>query len=262
MAATGQALLVLGWPAVSTAWAGPDQQPKPLPEKVVQTWLAAGAEVGWLRPDPSGYLKRATGADVGWRRVEDSFGYLMFVKADYGKAGYVAAFRFSDFEKRDLAKLPDPGQPFGLDLGRSDVSDEGLKGLAELKSLQSLDLGFNLSLTDEGLKELAGLKNLQSLDLGANLSLTNAALKQLAGLKNLHSLNLGITYVSDVGLKELAGLKSLQSLNLSNTQVTAAGLRAYPNNPELLGFLGAAALHPWTAALVRKPSHGRRCCRH
>jgi hypothetical protein len=39
-------------------------------------------------------------------------------------------------------------------------------------------------------------------------------------------------------------------------------LRAYPNNPELLGFLGAAALHPWTAALVRKPSHGRRCCRH
>jgi hypothetical protein len=38
-------------------------------------------------------------------------------------------------------------------------------------------------------------------------------------------------------------------------------LRACPNNPELLGFLCAAALHPRTAASVRNPSHGRCFCR-
>ena len=44
-------------------------------------------------------------------------------------------------------------------------------------------------MTDAGLKELAGLKNLQTLDLGGT-QVTDAGLKELAGLKSLQSLNL------------------------------------------------------------------------
>ena len=44
-------------------------------------------------------------------------------------------------------------------------------------------------MTDAGLKELAGLKNLQSLDL-LYTKVTDAGLKELAGLKSLQSLAL------------------------------------------------------------------------
>ena len=42
------------------------------------------------------------------------------------------------------------------------MTDAGLKELAAIKSLQSLDLSFT-EVTDAGLKELAGLKSLQNL---------------------------------------------------------------------------------------------------
>ena len=44
------------------------------------------------------------------------------------------------------------------------MTDAGLKELAGLKSLQSLNLQHT-KVTDAGLKELAGLKSLQTLDL-------------------------------------------------------------------------------------------------
>ena len=62
------------------------------------------------------------------------------------------------------AKLPAPASPFGLSLASTDVTDEGLKELAGLKSLQALDLSYT-RVTDAGLKELAGLKNLHALNL-------------------------------------------------------------------------------------------------
>ena len=44
-------------------------------------------------------------------------------------------------------------------------------------------------MTDAGLKELAGLKSLQTLDLNGT-QVTDAGLKELAGLKSLQTLNL------------------------------------------------------------------------
>jgi hypothetical protein len=56
--------------------------------------------------------------------------------------------------------------------------------------------------TDTGVKELAALKNLNSLDLGFT-KVTDAGVKELAALKNLTSLNLYSTQVSGAGMKEL-----------------------------------------------------------
>ena len=110
-----------------------------------------------------------------------------------------------------------------LNLYGTQVTDAGLKELAGLKSLQTLDLPVT-QVTDAGLKELAGLKSLQTLNL-ANTKVTDAGLKELAGLKSLQALHLYHTKVTDAGLKELAGLKSLQSLDLEWTKVTDAGLK-------------------------------------
>jgi hypothetical protein len=115
-----------------------------------------------------------------------------------------ALYRVSTWREGVLAKLPDPGAAFGLDLdgtgSGSPVTDAGLKGLAGLGSLQWLCLG-STPIGDVGLKELAGLKNLKWLDLR-------------------------FTKVTDTGLKELAGLKKLQSLDLQGTLVTDAGVAA------------------------------------
>jgi internalin A len=56
---------------------------------------------------------------------------------------------------KDLAKLQ---QLLSLDLGTTDVSEQGLKELASLQQLQMLNLGNPLTMTDAGLKELANLQ--------------------------------------------------------------------------------------------------------
>ena len=106
-------------------------------------------------------------------------------------------------------------------------------------------------MTDAGLKELAGLKNLSTLDLchkcdgcrdegtggpqephhplprcarfvpshhrakGREPSLTDAGAKGLAALESLTALDLDGNNVTDAILKELAALKNLTALNLS-----------------------------------------------
>jgi hypothetical protein len=56
--------------------------------------------------------------------------------------------------------------------------------------------------TDAGLKHLAGLKQLQLLVL-TNTNVTDAGLKHLAGLKQLRFLNLSGTKVTDKGKTDL-----------------------------------------------------------
>ncbi len=226
----------LGFRVAAVTAGGPPaktEAPKPLPENIVTAWKEAGAVVGWLRPMLSGFHS--------------------FVGEKEGKPGDLPAFLFrrtNRLEVRDLnhllVKLPIPATAFGLDLSETEVTDAGLKELAGLKSLQTLNLSYTL-VTDAGLKELAGLKSLQALNLG-NTQVTDAGLKELAGLKlktlvvpftitdlDLKhylaaiepptAINLSFTPVTDAGLKELAELKSLQALNLGGTKVTDAGLK-------------------------------------
>ena len=103
--------------------------------------------------------------------------------------------------------------PFGLVL-RGGVTDEILvrSELTALKDLVALDLLGAAGVTDAGLKELAGLTNLASLNLW-NTNVTDRGLKHLSRLTALRSLNLRATKVTDAGMKELAGLKKLTELN-------------------------------------------------
>jgi hypothetical protein len=95
----------------------------------------------------------------------------------------------------------------------------------------SVDLG-KTKVTDAGLKDLAGLKQLQWLNL-TKTQVTDAGLKHLAGLKQLRELDLRNIKVTDAGLKHLAGLKQLRLLLLTNTKVTDKGIadlkKALPN---------------------------------
>src|SRR5262245_27076325 len=189
--------------------------PKPLPPDVVKALTAAGAEVGWMRPN--------------------HWPYPEFSSDKIAPPGAVAAFRVAGWGENTLARLPDPGVPFGLDL-LGNPTDLFLKQLAGLKSLQSLHL-LGSNVTDVGLKELAGLKGLQALTVGGYPIVTKAWLKELAGLKSLKSLYLHGGQITDAGVKELAGLKGLQALSLFDSRVTAAGLK------KLAGLKNLESLH-------------------
>ena len=122
-------------------------------------------------------------------------------------------------------------------LGATEITDEGLKEVAKLQQLTSLNLRDNTKITNTGLKEVAKLEKLTWLHL-SNTVITNADLKELAKLQKLKSLNLNSTQITDAGLKELAKLQKLELLFLNSTKVTKAGVaelkKALPNC-EILG---------------------------
>ncbi|MCF6310861.1 MAG: hypothetical protein L3J39_00265 [Verrucomicrobiales bacterium] len=162
------------------------------------------------------------GALVG-RLIVSGYGNWQYFEEQPNHAPPLPVFVWRDFEPGMLANLPAPSAPFAISFGGSAMNDEGLKELAGLQNLQSLDISHT-QVTDAGLGQLAANKNLQNLDLGAS-SVTDAGLKQLATVKSLRKLYFGSTAVTDAGLKELVGLEKLELVYLYNTKVTDAGLK-------------------------------------
>src|SRR5215470_7339694 len=94
-----------------------------------------------------------------------------------------------------------PGKPVvGVDFNNPQLTDAGLKGLKDLKSLQTLSL-IRTAVTDAGLKKLKEFKSLRELD-PSGTQVTDAGLKELKELKGLKTLGLG-RKITDKGLKEL-----------------------------------------------------------
>jgi hypothetical protein len=196
--------------------AGKKEAPEQLPREIVKAWRGIGANVGWMKMD--------LGDNGPTFQVE-------------GEIRAMTVFQFSEWKEGVLAKMPDPGVAFGLDVNATKMTDAGLKELAGLKSLQALYLA-GTQVTDAGLKEIAGRKSLQTLDV-RRTQVTDAGLKELAGLKSLQRLYLNHCDETDAGLKELAGLKNLQILNISASDVTDAGLK------EVAGLKSLKSLIMW-----------------
>lgn len=123
-----------------------------------------------------------------------------------------------------------------LDLGYTQITDDDLVHLTDLRNLQELSLGRQV--TAAGLEHLEGLNNLTTLRIGSQgysaRSLTNipsqhvanAGLKHLSGLAKLEVLSLGwqgakLTEVATEHIKELANLRELY---LGPNEFTESGL--------------------------------------
>lgn len=136
---------------------------------------------------------------------------------------YLAHFAQVGFHRLYAARGADgkrpttPDEVTEVDLGLSGVTDNGLRHLAGLKNLTSLNLsGYAGSgkVTDAGLEHLAALPSLAKLDL-AGSGVTDAGLKRLADFPSLTSLKLTDTRITNAGVQHLAGLKNLKELSLS-----------------------------------------------
>lgn len=100
--------------------------------------------------------------------------------------------------------------------------DGELSVLKDLNNVQWLNLG-GTDITDEGLPHLKELTSLTRLHL-EKTAVSDAGLEHLSGLENLTYLNLYQTAVTDAGLIHLKSLKKLKNLYLWQTEVTPAGV--------------------------------------
>lgn len=107
-------------------------------------------------------------------------------------------------------------QFFNINLGRA-----GLSGLAGATSLERLEL--HTEIKDEDLAGLPELKDLKSLNINSE-EITDEGLRYLARQKSLEILILYGSEITDIGLAYLEGLNSLKHLNLIGTKVTKQGL--------------------------------------
>ncbi|MGP0591039.1 COR domain-containing protein, partial [Nitrospira sp. T9] len=110
-----------------------------------------------------------------------------------------------------------------LQLGGNQIGDAGVKHLARLSNLTRLQLGGN-QIGEAGVKHLAGLTNLTTLHLGSN-QIGDAGVKHLAGFTNLRTLELGENRIGDAGVKHLAGLTNLTRLELASNEIGDAGMK-------------------------------------
>lgn len=102
-----------------------------------------------------------------------------------------------------------------LQTNLAEVSDEGVKPLAQLKKLKNLKFFHpGKSFSGTGLVHLAELPNLQSLTVAGSLEFNDegmAAVAKLTGLQEFRTWHVGAT---DEGVKKLKALKNLKSLYL------------------------------------------------
>jgi Leucine-rich repeat (LRR) protein len=144
-----------------------------------------------------------------------------------------------------------------LDLGHTEITDDGFDLLAELPKLERLVIGGNRLSGQclEFLKEMPSLRDLdvsgtQRVDSGLwGLALTEANLARIGALSQLRRLSLAGATISDRGvdkpgqpeaervelrdLSALSGLVNLEYLDLSRQPVTAETLRTVAALPKL-----------------------------
>lgn len=108
----------------------------------------------------------------------------------------------------------------------------GDEELAQLDPLQANFRVLNLSrseVTDEGLAHVGEMKNLERIDL-SNTDVTDSGMAYLSGLPRLKYLNLHGTQVSDAGLVHVERISSLRKVFLWQTAVSDEGIARLQQN--------------------------------
>ena len=121
----------------------------------------------------------------------------------------------------------------GWKVEKSKLTDVGLKNIASLNlpHLEQLMLGYCLNITNEGLRHLALIKTLKYLSLMACPAISDWGLANLALSKSLETIDLrGCTGVTDQGLMNLRNMASLKEVMLGGCKnVTPEGMQALRN---------------------------------
>lgn len=131
--------------------------------------------------------------------------------------------RTADATDAWIVRLKDLPDIEYLELASTAVTNEGMKTVGTLKSLQRL----SVTLTDvdgRGIAELSGLTNMRRISV-ASSKCTGEGFAALQPLTKLENLNFHSCLVNDAGLAEVGTLSSLERLEIVHTKFTDAGAK-------------------------------------
>ena len=121
-----------------------------------------------------------------------------------------------------MRHLAGPTQLEWVDLAHTQVGDSGLANLKASEDLNHL-IAAHTKITDTALKTIRSFRNLEILDL-MGTSISDAGLADLASLTKFKELWLGGTRISDTGVQTVGSFRNLESLDLTATNITDNGL--------------------------------------
>jgi hypothetical protein len=192
--------------------------------ETIKLWISQGAAFGTWMGAPGGKVETPAAAAPPPPIVSSRLTML----EELGRGVTPASAADLDRARRAGA-LVEPAIPGSPLLAVSFISREAVTGdkeLAELAPLAAqitrLDLG-KTKISDAGLRTISMFAALTRLDLHGT-AVSDSGLAALKGLPELRSLNLFVTGVTDSGLPALEGLAKLEDVYLRETKVTEAGI--------------------------------------
>jgi hypothetical protein len=202
----------------------PKGDPLTDPEKaLLKAWIDAGADFGGWEGNTEGKPADPNAKEAARVRDHETFYTALAQGVTPAKDDVIAKAKTSGAQIF-LLKPDAPLLRADFLTGVSSCNDAKLEVLLPLKEqIAQLDLG-RTAVTDAGMKTLGQLPRLASLDL-RQTKITDAGLQHLAAASKLRTLNLYGTEVSDAGLKHLYNLKGLKNVFLWQTKATEAGAK-------------------------------------
>jgi hypothetical protein len=122
-------------------------------------------------------------------------------QTNYLSASFVNARSVTDADLQLL--LPLKRQLLWLNLGRTKITDEGLKVIAQLPALRQIHFDHTL-ITDDGIKHLNPLAELNYINL-VGTKITDEGLSYLSSMKKLKNIFVYQTAVTSKGLQDFSG---------------------------------------------------------
>ena len=203
---------------------------------IVQAWIEEGASfdkkvnhftqavkiksyinslIAQLQQEPLVPAKEVPAADATALSALQAKGVLILPlgnNTNYLSANFVNARSITDADLQLL--IPLKKQLLWLNLGRTKITNEALKVIAELTALRQIHVEHTL-ISDDGIKHLMPLSELNSLNL-VGTKITDQGLSYLTPLKKLKTIFVYQTAVTAKGLQEL-------SSKLPDTRVDTGG---------------------------------------
>jgi len=179
---------------------------------------------------------------------------ILPVSAEDDRLRVSAVNASASFGDEQLAALaPVAERVVWLDIGRTQVGDEGMANIGQMHNLERLHLE-QTKVTDAGMKHLAALKNLEYLNLYGT-DITAAVFEPMAELRNLRKLFLWETKVDPAAANQFQRKMSLEVNTGSNITAAVAGGESIEKPAEVAPAPAKEAAKPATEpAAEAKPA--------
>ena len=140
-----------------------------------------------------------------------------------------------DISDTDLASLPELPRLRAVRLAGTAVTDDGMKTIGKVSSLEDLDLR-DCGISDDGLSHLTGLSRLKALRLSGksgDCSVSDDGMIHVAKLPALKVLGVDFLWISEDGVQAITALKNLQELYMAETTIGNDAVDLFAEFPQL-----------------------------